>query len=254
MTTVFSLEPLVAGVFPAFPLARFLHGCASEETVRAPCLSWLGRGSDGAMILVDTGPPAPTAATAGLHQELEVRAEHRIDAALRARGVDPGEIGVVILTHLHFDHCAYLDLLPNARFLAQRSELQYAVAPLGEHRRGYEVGYPGVIPHWMRAFDRIESVEGSLEVSSGCRILALPGHTPGSQGALFDTPQGRHAVVGDLVNMIENWNGGGAGRHIAPTLHFDLEACHRSFSALEREADVVLASHDFRMVDEYGRG
>lgn len=255
MSTYFSLEPLVVGIFPAFPLARFLHGCASDEPVAAPCISWLACGSDGTIVLVDTGPPVPTVHSERIHQGLEVRPEHRIDAALAARGVAPDEIRTVILTHLHFDHCAHMDALPNARFLVQREEIQYAVAPRAQHRTGYEVGYENILPGWMKAFDRIETLEGSTQISDGCAILALPGHTPGSQGVVFRTRKGRCAAVGDLVNVVENWEGRGPGDgHIPPALHYDLDACNRSFSTLEREADVVLASHDFRMVSEYGRG
>lgn len=177
MSPVYSLEPLVVGVFPSFPLDRFLYGAEPGTTLAAPCLAWLARGSDGSTILVDTGPPAPTARTAGLHQELQVNAEHRIDAALRARGVDPAEVGTVILTHLHFDHSAHLDLLPRARFLVQRAEIRYAAAPADKQRRGYEVGYDGVIPHWTRAFDRLERAADDVLASHDFRMISGYGAT-----------------------------------------------------------------------------
>ena len=70
----------------------------------------------------------------------------------------------------------------------------------------------------------------------------------------LDTQTGRHAIVGDLVNQIENWEGNN-GKHIAPTLNCGVDLCFNSFSRLEKEADVVLASHDFRMFDKsvYGK-
>ena len=205
------------------------------------------------MVLVDTGPATPTEDTAKFHVEVDVKDENRIDRVLRANGIDPGQITEVLFTHLHFDHCSYAEFLPNARILVQRKELQYAVAPNREHRTGYEAGYRNVFPGWMKVFDRIQAIDGDIEVTPGFRVLALPGHTTGSAGAIFDTAQGRHAVVGDLVNQMENWKGAN-GKHIPPTQNCGIDECMRSFARLDKEADIVLASHDYRMLDssKYG--
>lgn len=249
MSSYFTLEPLVVGVFPSFPLARFLHGWDPDESVKAPCLSWLARSDSGDVVLVDTGPSVPNTESRRLHVGLEVNPEHRIDAALQAKGIGPEEVTAVIFTHLHFDHCAYGEFLPEARFFVQRKEIQHAVTPDKRQRGGYEAGIKGLFPAWMRAFDRIEVVDGDTEVVPGAGIVSIPGHTPGSAGAVFNTKRGRYAVVGDLVNQVENWQGARGAKHVAPTAHTTIEDCMQSFAKLEREADVVLASHDFRMLE-----
>jgi len=254
LTDKFTLEPLVVGRFPAFPLKRFLYQIDSSEIIEAPCISWLARStSTDALVLVDTGPASPTEETSKFHVEIDVKRENRIDLVLHNHGVDPEQITDVVFTHLHFDHCSYAEFLPNARILVQKRELQYAVAPNREHRTGYEAGYRNVFPGWMRVFDRIQAIDGDLEVSPGFRVLALPGHTPGSSGAIFDTAKGRHAVVGDLVNQMENWEGA-FGKHIPPTQNCGVSECMDSFTRLEKEAEIVLASHDYRMFDssKYG--
>ena len=249
MGELFTLQPLVVGVFPEFPLNRFIESHDTAATVAAPCLAWLARSED-RTVLVDTGPPVPTPHSAAIHVGLEVKPEHRIDQALIAADVDPGDVDTVVLTHLHFDHCANGEYLPNARFLVQAAELQFAVLPDSPIQRiGYEVGYPGIIPAWMSVFDRMEVVHGRHEVAPGCTMLPLPGHSPGSAGAVFQTARGRLAVVGDLVNQIENWHAPGGG-HATPALYSSHDDCQASFALLEREADHVLASHDFRMLDE----
>ena len=146
MSTSYELRPLIVGVFPAFPLDKFIHAGLDSSTVSAPCIAWLARGSDDSLILVDTGPAVPTELTEKFHIGLEVRPEHRIDNALRAVGVEPGQITTVVLTHLHYDHCGHGEYLPNAVFYVQRRELEYAVLPDQHQRPGYEVGYRGVIP------------------------------------------------------------------------------------------------------------
>lgn len=251
---MYFLEPLLVGKFPSFPLSKFLYGYQGDERVAAPCIAWLATDtSSNQKVLVDTGPGIPTSETKKFHQDLDVKEENRIDIVLKKHGVDPSEITHVVFTHLHFDHCAYADFLPNAKIIVQKSELQYAVAPNVEHRTGYETGYNKVIPKWMPAFDKISAISGDQEISPGFRILSLPGHTPGSAGAVFDTSGGRYAIVGDLVNQTENWEGNN-GKHIAPTLNIGLDECMKSFKRLEKEADYVLASHDYRMFDnaKYG--
>ncbi len=248
------LQPLVVGRFPAFPIAKFLYQSNSTETIEAPCISWLAKStSSNSVVLVDTGPAVPTAERSKYHQLLDVSEEHRIDKVLRAHGIDPLEITDVVFTHLHFDHCSYAEHLPNARILVQKTEIQYAVAPNPEHKSGYDAGYKHVLPNWMKAFDKFEIVQGDVEVAPGFRILALPGHTPGSAGVVFETRAGRHGVVGDLVNQIENWKSKDGG-HIAPAINCGVDLCLDSFARLEKEADVVLASHDSRMLDsaKYG--
>lgn len=253
MSTKYTIEPLMVGRFPAFPLSRFLFGYSSAETVPAPCIAWLGRGTSGEMVLVDTGPACPTEESSRVHVGIEVnQSEHRIDNVLIGHGVDPSDIQTVIFTHLHFDHCAYGEHLPNARFFVQRQEMLWAVAPEPVPSTGYEVGFRNILPSWMKVFDRLEMLDGDVELVPGLSVLSLPGHTPGSCGVVFETVSGRYAAVGDLVNQVENWSGSDAltGReHVAPALHFDIEACYRSFARLEEKADHVLASHDYRMFD-----
>lgn len=250
MSGQFVLEPLEVGRFPAFPISRFLLGGDPDLVVEAPCISWLARStSSDVRILIDTGPARPTEETSKFHLELEVRDSHRVDNALRSHGVEPSEITHVVFTHLHFDHCSYAQYLPNAKILVQKAEIQYAVAPDEQHRGGYEAGHRNVFPSWMKSFDRIVPVDGDVEVAPGFSILSLPGHTIGSCGVVLDTAKGRHAVAGDLINQVENWEGG-LEAHIAPTANIGVDLCARSFKRLESEADRVLASHDYRMFDQ----
>ncbi|MET4783503.1 N-acyl homoserine lactonase family protein [Glaciihabitans sp. UYNi722] len=250
MAVTYELTPLITGWFTAFPVDKFVLGWPRTEAVRAPCIAWLGRGSDGSNVLVDTGPAAPTFTTAAIHFPLEVRPEHRIDRAIRAAGVDPDSIIDVVLSHLHYDHSGNGEHLVNARFWVQEEEVRYAIAPDTQHLGGYEVGFDGVIPAWLGIFDRLHRVAGDIEVASGCTVLHLPGHSPGSAGVVFETVHGRVAVAGDLVSRLENWTALGGG-HAACTLNSDEEECASSFQRLENSADFVLASHDLRGLPKF---
>ena len=250
MDNQFVLQPLEVGRFPAFPLNRFLLNGEPDKSVEAPCISWFARSTSSDLaILVDTGPAEPTEETSKFHLPLEVGEKRKVHNALKSHGIDPEEITHVVFTHLHFDHCAYAQHLPNAKILVQKSELQYAVAPQKAHLGGYEASRPNVIPSWMRSFDRIVPIEGDISVAPGFQILLLPGHTYGSSGVVFNTAQGTCAVAGDLINQVENWEGDN-GRHIPPAANIGIDQCHESFKRLEKEADTILASHDYRMFDK----
>jgi N-acyl homoserine lactone hydrolase len=249
MSDTYRLQPLVVGTFTAIPLAHFRSDAAEGTTVQAPCISWLARGDSGDYILVDTGPGDPSAAGAKNHYPFVREPGQRIDAALRAVGVDPAAITSVILTHLHFDHCADGSYLPNATFFVQRTELEYAEEPDPRQERAYDIGFEGIEPAWWAIRDRITLVDGDHQLTPGCNILHTPGHTPGSASAVFHAEGGQSfAVAGDLISRVENWSGEG-GEHLPPGLVTSLADCVTSWSALEHSAEVVLASHDERMLD-----
>ena len=246
MPTTFSLVPLVVGRFTEFPLRHFLHGWPTAETVEAPCLAWLIQGDDGSVILVDSGPGDPSARSAQYHARFTRTANQRIDHALQGIDVDPELLTTVILTHLHYDHCADLDRLPNARIYVQKSELEYAVSPRQEHASAYDCGHVGIVPQWMRVFDRIQVVDGAHKLNHGVELLHTPGHSPGSMSVVVTTAQGRLAIAGDLISRVENWRGDGINKPIPPGFFTDLGACHESIVKLAVAADAVLAAHDDR--------
>jgi glyoxylase-like metal-dependent hydrolase (beta-lactamase superfamily II) len=248
----YTITPLLVGIFPSFEKSFFLQGTDYGVKIRAPCISWLVQAERGETLVVDTGPHAGDAPTSHLHNRLEVNPEHRVDRALQQHGVDPGEVSTVLFSHLHFDHCYHAEVFtnPKTRFLVQRADLQYAIAPIAWHRASFESGLPGIRPPWFNIFDRLEAVDGDIEVLPGIGFVALPGHTPGSAGVTVHTRRGTHLLAGDTISLLDNWEGSIRGqRHIPPGSLTDAIACYQSFQKIERLADVVLASHDFRMFD-----
>ncbi|GAA5148284.1 hypothetical protein GCM10025768_09730 [Microbacterium pseudoresistens] len=249
MSNYYTLQPLVVGTFTAIPLSHFRSDAPKDATVAAPCISWLARGDDGDLIVVDTGPGDPAGDAAKIHYPFTRGPGQRIDEALRVVGVDPEDVSTVILTHLHFDHCADGELLPSARFYVQRSELEYAERPDARQERAYDLGHDGIRPAWWKIRDRISVIDGEHELTPGCTILHTPGHTPGSASAVFRRQDGvRVAIAGDLISRMENWSNE-RGDHIPPGLVTSLADCAASWRALKHAADVVLASHDERMLD-----
>lgn len=121
----------------------------------------------GRTVLVDTGiggvdSPATWAPLPG-----------RLIGELAAAGTAPGDVDVVVLTHLHSDHmggavAGGVPAFPNARHIVQREEAEWASAPVRE-----------LILDPLR--ELLDVVDGDVEPVPGVRVLHAPGHTPGHQ-------------------------------------------------------------------------
>jgi len=96
----------------------------------------------------------------------------------------PRDVVCVVNTHLDFDHCGGNRLFPGVPIHVQRLEL--------EHPRG---------PHEWVHFDGASYVvhDGEAEVVPGIRLLPTPGHSPGHQSVLVDTPDGLVVLGGDVA-------------------------------------------------------
>lgn len=140
---------------------------------------------DGRRILIDTGAPNPTL----------------LGNVLRQAGVLPSEIDTVILTHLHFDHCANTALFPTARLILQRREWEFAQDPDPSQRDIY-------VPELIAEVEQgdLQLVDGDFQVADGVSAYLVPGHTPGQQAVAVCTVDGLYVVAGDLFGTFSNIN------------------------------------------------
>lgn len=112
---------------------------------------------------------------------------------LQALGISPDRVEVVVISHLHFDHAANLDLFPWAEVVVHPLELAHAekVAqnPLEDPACLY-----ALLPLLQRS--RLKVVLEEEELFPGLRLLHLPGHTPGLLGLEVE---GVGVLVSDAV-------------------------------------------------------
>ena len=119
----------------------------------------------GGAVLVDTGVGGP-------EQVLDDwRVVNRSVAdALTELDMSPADIGLVINTHLHFDHCGQNAVFKHAPFYVQRAELARMRRESGE------------LYDWFGFMDaQFELLDGDAEVLPGLEVIATPGHTEGHQ-------------------------------------------------------------------------
>ncbi len=226
------------------PAMTYMRGWG--ETIDIPLVMFVIEGGE-APVVVDTG--------ADLHRawehhriRMEQTREERPEVALRSLGIDPAEVGVVVNTHLHWDHSSGNHLFPNARVIVQQRELDYARKPVVWQRRQFEV-LPDLSAAWRRAEDRIRLVDGDVDLVPGISLISLPGHTPGSQGVLVRGETRRLLLAGDCVDLYENWAGDAEADHIASGLFTDIVAYEESMRRIAELDCEVIPSHDPLVVE-----
>jgi N-acyl homoserine lactone hydrolase len=132
-------------------------------------------------ILVDTGLTELHPAVADMDPLLSpLDAQDDVDVA----GID-----LVVNTHLHFDHCGGNHLFAGRPIYVQRRELADARS-LDDYTIRDWVDAPGV---------EYVPVDGELEVLPGVRLVATPGHTPGSQVVVVETSSRPIVIAGDTA-------------------------------------------------------
>lgn len=158
----------------------------------------------------------------------------RLDRVLRAKGVDPAEVALIVLTHGHADHAgggaevrdltgAPVALHPADAPMAARgrNDPLRATGPAGRALRPMvDVAFPA-----FRADLALDAPLDLRPYGVAGRVEPLPGHTPGSVVVLLDSGD---AVVGDLVR------GGFAGGVLRPS--FPLEHYYAEDRAAVRAA------------------
>ncbi len=239
-----TIIPLDVGTFEALPKQTCMYRMYREVTYKAPCIMWYLAGTKG-NVVVDLGPPDPRQVMEEQGFVMHRSAAQQPLEALKATGVRPENVKTVIMTHLHWDHAWGFHLFPNAAFIIQRKEIQYAAAPLPAHTTTYwgkDNGKPQ-FPDYLR---RMEMIEGDREVEPGVRAVFIPGHTPGFQGVAVETEAGTIFIAGDAVGLYECWE---SVPRVPSGIFNSLEDCYASMDKIESIADHVLPGHDSRVFD-----
>lgn len=206
-----------------------------------PCLGWLILGGP-QPVLVDTGPSEDVDWGSRNHNPFARTPAQSLAAQLDRHGVALADIRIVILTHLHWDHCYGNHLLPNARFVVQRRELDYASDPLDCDRPIYETGVPQ--PPFLVGRERFDLVEGDVEVFPGVGAVLMPGHSPGLQGVLVATA-GRRVLIGsDHFPLFDNIEA-----NIPTGIAQSLPDWYAASARARALSDIILPGHDPRVLE-----
>ena len=156
-------------------------------------------------------------------------------------GLRADQIGLIGISHYHYDHSGQAAAFPKAKLVIGAEDLAVA-------RRRPAVGKP--IAPWLADGAKVEGIEGDKDLfgDGSVVMIALPGHTPGHHGLLVRLPKtGAVLLSGDVAHFRENLDSDGV-----PTFNTDradsLAAMDRFRKLAHSLKAVAIIQHDPRDV------
>jgi len=205
------------------------------QTISSVSYVWYIEGTN-EIVLVDAGASAEYLSAV---RKMPARLIQPFKSGLDELGINFEDVDLVILTHLHHDHVAEALKFTKAKFLVQKRELEFALNP-----------HPSVAVQYNREFFeglRFEVIDGDAKISEEISILYTPGHTPGGQSVMVNTPQGT-AMIAGLCSIQENFDPPPPVREVSPVItpgmHTNALEAYDSVIKITEVADIIVPIHE----------
>ncbi|HKF81821.1 MAG TPA: N-acyl homoserine lactonase family protein [Solirubrobacterales bacterium] len=268
-----TVEPLIAGhvdfaremmVNPGgrlvtAKLAKALLLGSKENIVPVP--AFLIRHPSAGAILIDTGlhpsiatdPKQNFGALAARSGTPTLAPGEDVPSQLRERGLDPGEIPIVVMTHMHLDHTSAISEFPNSTFVVSEAEWQAAAHGASPLLNGYRrahfdyafeyrtVDFNRDIVDSYASFGRTFDLFGDGSI----RLAYTPGHSAGHMSVIAHLAERDFVIGGDAMYVAGQLD----GSEPAPPRPADAHNLRRSLQELRlfrsQFPDVVITpGHD----------
>jgi N-acyl homoserine lactone hydrolase len=164
-------------------------------------------------------------------------ADETLLPSLACVGLGPDDIDIVVNSHFHPDHCGCNQFFTKATILAHAREVEAAKVP-GAETAGY------LRLDWDTG-QSIETVNGEKDLFGDASVvlLPLPGHTPGSLGALVNLDRdGPFLLASDSVSLRQHLD-----TDIAPRNTWSIEEQLKTYAEvrrIEKSGVTVICGHD----------
>jgi glyoxylase-like metal-dependent hydrolase (beta-lactamase superfamily II) len=142
--------------------------------------------------------------------------EASVKTSFKQIGVLPKDVSIVVLTHMHHDHCGNNELFKKAKFFVRKEE-----CPDGKE----------FVP-----------VSDNIEIAPGVRLVHTPGHTKGSMSVFVDAER-TYAITGDAIPLEDNYR-----RMVPPGINYDAGVATESIKCIADYAEVIIPGHGFPFV------
>jgi len=221
----------------------YIPDADKSEMIDLPILSMLLRHPRG-NVLFDTGchpsvASKPEERWGGLAKFMTpvMGPDDNVISGLKAVGLGPNDIDVVVCSHLHTDHCGCNEFFKKATIIVNSKEL--AAAKASENTMS---GY--VAADWENSLV-MKTIDGQEDIFGDGRItlVPLPGHTVGTMGALVRLDRsGEFLLASDAVSLRVNLD-----QNTVPKNTKDAELFLRSFAEIRRfeaKGATIICGHD----------
>jgi len=208
--------------------------------IDVPIIVWYIEGAD-KRILVDTGGCDPENPDLKPWVSPYVRPkEQELPNVLKSKfGLNPEDIDIVLISHLHWDHCCGNDLFPKAEFIVQKRELESAKNPIPLFSPIYVKKFIHDFPYTV--------IDGDKEIVKGVSAILVPGHSEGFQGVLVDAEKDQYFLAGDNIALFESlkhspyWPSG---------LFVNLREYYASLDKIAKLGATILPGHDIQVFEK----
>ncbi len=239
--TQYKIHPIVMGtkIFDK-TMMTYQHDPGVRYTI--PIYCWYLEGGD-RKILVDTGEMSPIKSE---DREKNIGGKiYTFEEGLSRWGLEPGDIDLVIHTHLHNDHCENDFKCANAEFYVHEKEIERIYDPHPLDYRYNEEFFGDV-----HEAGQVVTVTEDREIVPGISVMHTPAHTEGGMTVLVDTPSGKAAITGFCVIM-ENLDPPKSVRAmemevIPPGTHVNVYEAYDILKRVKKSADILLPLHEPR--------
>lgn len=127
----------------------------------------------------------------------------RLLEALRAVGVSPDEIDIVINSHLHFDHCGWNTVREAGQIKPTFRKAKY-YAQEGEWKHAHQ-GQRDTVSYLHENYDplvetgQMQLLRGDQEIVPGISVEVFPGHTRDMQAIILRNAGRTACYISDLI-------------------------------------------------------
>jgi N-acyl homoserine lactone hydrolase len=265
VTWPLSMMESPGGHFLTLKLLRAL--LTGKPPVSIPIPAFLIRHPSAGAILIDTGLH-PSIATDGRENfgKLATRLGkptlepgEDVPAQLRKRDIDPGEVPIVVMTHMHLDHTSAISEFPKSTFIVSEEEWEAATSGPRPALNGYRR------THFDYAFDyrTVDFDRGGVDSyatfgrtfdlfdDGSVRLAFTPGHSAGHMSVIAHLNDRDFVIGGDAMYTYRQLE----GEAPLPPRPFDAHNFRRSLQELrlfrrEFPHAVITPGHDHSFYEQ----
>jgi len=240
-------------------LRAFGIGTPKDQWLTVPVPAFWVEHPTAGHVLVDTGlhpsaavDPKQTLGRIGslAFKDVEMTADQALPAQMRAQGVDPAQVSVVLMTHLHIDHASAMSEFPQATFLFSTREWEAATDDgqlHGYRRQQFDHAFDyRTLDFDAPGSDSFASFARSYDVFGDGSVVCVytPGHTHGHMSVVLRLAGREALIAGDAIYTLRTLTHSHLPARMEDTHHFRRSLREIQLYAEQTPGALIIPGHD----------